>query len=98
VAWGTWFLKRKCREEQRYGFIVSSTLMELLPVAASVLMDTGEGVCDGLDPVEFLDYPSVAVNHFALVGLGRRLKVVGGATEEIQRFVASGAWRASRLL
>jgi ribonucleoside-diphosphate reductase beta chain len=98
VAWGTWFLKRKCQEEQRYGFIVSSTLMELLPVAASVLMDTGEGVCDGLDPVEFLDYPSVAVNHFALVGLGRRLKVVGGATEEIQRFVASGAWRASRLL
>jgi ribonucleoside-diphosphate reductase beta chain len=98
VAWGTWFLKCKCRQEQRHGFLVSSTLMELLPIAASVLMDTGQGVCDGLDPVEFLDYPSVAVNHFALVGLGRRLKVVGGATEEIQRFVASGAWRASRLL
>jgi ribonucleoside-diphosphate reductase beta chain len=98
VAWGTWYLRNKCREQQHYGFIVSSTLMELLPLAASVLMDSGQGVCDGLDPVEFLDYPSVAVNHFALVGLGRRLKVVGGATEEIQRFVASGAWRAARLL
>jgi ribonucleoside-diphosphate reductase beta chain len=98
VAWGTWYLRRKCREQQHYGFMVSSTLMELLPLAASVLMDTGEGVCDGLDPVEFLDYPSVEVNHFALVGLGRRLKVVGGATDEAQRFVASGAWRAARLL
>ena len=98
VAWGTWYLRCRCREQQQYGFIVSSTLMELLPLAASVLMDSGEGVCDGLDPVDFLDYPSVEVNHFALIGLGRRLKVVGGATEEIQHFVASGAWRAARLL
>ena len=98
VAWGTWFLRQKCREQQRFGFIVSGALMETLPLAASVLMDSGQGVCDGLDPLEFLDYQSVEVNHFALVGLGRRLKVVGGATEEIQRFVTSGAWRASRLL
>jgi hypothetical protein len=55
-------------------------------------------VCDGLDPVEFLDYPSIQVNHFALAGLSRRLKVIGGATEEVQRFVASGVWRAARLL
>jgi ribonucleoside-diphosphate reductase beta chain len=98
VAWGTWFLRRKCREKDRYGFIVQSTLMELLPVAASVLIEGGAAVCDGLDPVEFLDYPSAAVNHYALLGLSRRLKVIGGATEEIQQFAASGAWRASRVL
>ena len=98
VAYGTWFLKRKCRERDRYGFIVQSTMMEALPIAAGVLVEGGEAVCDGLDPVEFLEYPSAAVNHFALVGLSRRLKVIGGATDEIQRFAASGAWRAARVL
>jgi ribonucleoside-diphosphate reductase beta chain len=98
VAYGTWFLRKKCREQDRHGFLVSSTMMELLPVAASVIIEGGQGVCDGLDPVKFLDYPSAEVNHFALVGLSRRLKVIGGATDEIQRFVASGAWRAARFL
>ncbi len=98
VAWGTWYLRRKCREGDRYGLIVQSALMELLPVVASVLVEGGVAACDGLDPVEFLDYPSAQVNHFALVGLSRRLKVIGGATEEIQQFVASTVWRAARFL
>jgi len=100
VGWGTWYLRRKCREQERYGLMLQSILMELLPIAASILVDSepGSAVCDGLDPVEFLDYPSVQVNHFALLGLQRRLKVIGGATEEIQQFVASGVWRAARLL
>jgi ribonucleoside-diphosphate reductase beta chain len=100
VGWGTWYLRRKCREQERYGLMLQSTLMELLPIAASILVDSEPGpvACDGLDPLEFLDYPSAQVNHFALLGLQRRLKVIGGATEEIQQFVASGVWRAARLL
>jgi ribonucleoside-diphosphate reductase beta chain len=99
VAWGTWYLRRKCREDNRYGAIVQNALLELLPVVASVLIEGGlAGACDGLDPVEFLDYPSAEVCHFALFGLSRRLKVIGGGTEEVQRFTASGAWRASRVL
>lgn len=98
VGWGTWYLRRKCRERDRYGLIVQSILLELLPVVASVLVEGAEAACDGLDPVEFLDYPSAAVNHFALVGLSRRLKVIGGATEEVQQYVASTVWRAARFL
>jgi ribonucleoside-diphosphate reductase beta chain len=98
VGFGTWYLRRKCRENDRYGFIVQSTLMELLPVAAAVLVEGGMAVCDGLDPVEFLDFPSAEVNHYAMLGLSRRLKVIGGATGELQRFAASGAWRAARVL
>jgi len=98
VAWGTWFLREKCHEKDRYGFIVQKTLMELLPVAASIIVEGGHACCSGLDKCEFLDYPSEQVNYFALGSLARRLKVIGGATDEVQRFVASGAWRASRLL
>jgi len=98
VAWGTWFLRQKCQEEARYGKIVERTLMELLPVAASVFVEGGAAVCDGLDPCEFLDYPSAQLNYFAFIGLSRRLKVIGGATKEIQGFSASGAWRAARVL
>lgn len=98
VAWGTWFLRSRCRVRDRDGFLVQNTLMELLPVAAGVLIEGGQAVCDGLDPVEFLGYPSARLNLLALESLSRRLKVIGGATEEIQRFVASGVWRASRVV
>ena len=98
VAWGTWFLRGKCRENDRYGAMVQDTLLELLPVAAGVMVESADGVCDGLDPCEFLGYPSAELNHYALIGLSRRLKVIGGATDDVQQFAASGAWRASRLL
>jgi ribonucleoside-diphosphate reductase beta chain len=98
VAFGTWFLRRKCREQERYGLIVQRVLMELLPVAASILIEGGGGACDGLDPIEFLDYSGAEVSHYALLSLSRRLTVIGGATQEIRHFVASGVWRASRVL
>jgi len=98
VAWGTWFLREKCRESDRHGAIVQDTLMELLPVAAGVMVEDGVGVCDGLDESEYLGYPSIELNLYALRGLSRRLKVIGGATEEIQQFAASSAWRAERFL
>jgi ribonucleoside-diphosphate reductase beta chain len=98
IAFGTWYLRQKCREEERYGFLVQNVLMELMPVAAAIVVPGGVGVCDGLDPLEFLDYPSALVSHYALTALSRRLKVIGGETQEIQQFAASGAWRAARLL
>lgn len=99
VAWGTWYLRRKCREDDRYGSIVQNTLLELLPVASSVIVGEGmSAVCDGLDEFEFLDVPSAALNHYALISLARRMKVIGGATKEIQHFAASGAWRAARVM
>jgi ribonucleoside-diphosphate reductase beta chain len=99
VAWGTWYLRRRCREDDRYGEIVQNTVMELLPVASSVIIDEGlSAVCDGLDEFEFLDVPSAELNHYALTSLARRLKVIGGATKEIHHFAASGAWRAARVL
>jgi ribonucleoside-diphosphate reductase beta chain len=99
VAYGTWFLRRRCAEGDRYGQLVQSLLMETLPIAASVLIEGGVGgSCDGLDEFDFLDYQSEQLNHFALSALARRLKLIGGATEEIQRFAASGAWRAARVL
>ena len=94
VGWGTWFLREKCRESDRYGSIVQDTLLELLPVAASVAVDDAQGACDGLDACEFLGFPSAEINRYALRGLARRLKVIGGATEEAQRFAESGAARA----
>ncbi len=98
VAWGTWYLRQKCREDQCYGQIVQRAVAELLPVAASVFVEGGLAVCDGLDPCEFLDYPSPQLNYVALTELARRLKSIGGATKEMHGFAASGAWRASRLM
>lgn len=98
VAWGTWFLRQQCRQDDHYGHIVQNTLMELLPVASSIIVEGAPAHCDGLDQCEFLDYPSAQISYFALNGLARRLKVIGGATEEIRHFAASGAWRASRVL
>ena len=97
VAWGTWYLRERCREDERYGQIVQRAVTELLPVAASVFVEGGIAVCDGLDPCEFLDYPSPQLNYVALSALARRLKTIGGATKEVQSFAASGAWRASRV-
>lgn len=98
VGWGTWYLRKKCREDANSGQIVQRTVAELLPVAASVFVEGGLAVCDGLDPCEFLDYPSPQLNFVALTALARRLRVIGGATKEIQGFAASGAWRASRVM
>jgi ribonucleoside-diphosphate reductase beta chain len=98
VGYGTWFLRQKCRENDRFGRLVEAALLELLPLAAAVLVEGGVACCDGLDPVEFLDYPSAAVNHYAMLGLSRRLNVIGGATRNIRQFAASAAWRAARVL
>jgi ribonucleoside-diphosphate reductase beta chain len=98
VAWGTFFLRAKCRESDRYGAIVQQTLFDCLPIAAAVAVEDGQGACDGLDACEFLGFPSAEINRYALRSLARRLKVIGGATEEVQRFAEESAVRAELAL
>jgi ribonucleoside-diphosphate reductase beta chain len=72
VAWGTWFLQQKAKDpalRQR----ISGRLMELIPLAAGVL------VPPGADPnnYEILGYSNDETNTFAFNALTRRLKVIG---------------------
>jgi ribonucleoside-diphosphate reductase beta chain len=73
VAYGTWFLKQKCREEA-LASRARDKLAELLPVAASVLVPPGMQLGDSY---EILGYSSDEVNQFAFTALWRRLKVIG---------------------
>jgi ribonucleoside-diphosphate reductase beta chain len=72
VAYGTWFLQQKAKDpalRQR----MSDRLMELIPLAAGVL------VPPGADPnnYEILGYSNDETNTFAFNALTRRLKVIG---------------------
>jgi ribonucleoside-diphosphate reductase beta chain len=72
VAYGTWFLQQQARDpalRQR----ISVRLMELMPLAAGVL------VPPGADPnnYEILGYSNEETNTFAFNALTRRLKVIG---------------------
>ena len=72
VAYGTWYLQQAAKDpalRQR----IQDKLMELIPVAAGVL------VPPGADPENFeiLGYSSEETNTFAFRALSRRLKVIG---------------------
>jgi ribonucleoside-diphosphate reductase beta chain len=73
VAYGTWFLQQKC-QDPAFARQVSDKLMELIPIAAGVLVPPGVE-----DPFnyEILGYSSDEVNEFAFRALSRRLKVIG---------------------
>jgi len=72
VAYGTWFLKEKSRDPALRRRI-QEKLMELIPVAAGVL------VPKGADPNAYtiLGYTNVETNEFAFRAISRRLKVIG---------------------
>ena len=72
VAYGTWFLKQKASDPALRRRI-SDKLVELIPIAAGVL------VPKGADPSSFeiLGYSSDETNAFAFNALTRRLKVIG---------------------
>ncbi len=72
VAYGTWFLREKARDEalrQR----IARVIAELIPLASAVL------VPPGADPQDYaiLDYTMEDTNTFAFNALSRRLKVIG---------------------
>jgi ribonucleoside-diphosphate reductase beta chain len=73
VAWGTWYLQKMCREE-RYAKRVQDKLMELLPVAAGVLVPPGFNLGDDYT---VYGYTAQEQNEYAFTALSRRLKVIG---------------------
>jgi ribonucleoside-diphosphate reductase beta chain len=73
VAYGTWFLQQKCADP-RLRERVQTTLNELLPIAAGVLVPKGYALGDDY---EFFGYSSQEQAVFAYSALSRRLKVVG---------------------
>ncbi|MEA2330487.1 MAG: ribonucleoside-diphosphate reductase beta chain [Thermoleophilaceae bacterium] len=73
VAYGTWFLQQKCADpaiRER----VQRTLVELLPLAAGVLVPKGYAIGDDY---ELFGVTSQEQAEFAYSALSRRLKVIG---------------------
>jgi ribonucleoside-diphosphate reductase beta chain len=83
VAYGTWFLQQKARESPELARRITSTLQELIPIAAGVLTPRGFDIGD---EYEILGVRSDEVHGFAFQALSRRLKVIGvslaGAPED----------------
>ena len=74
VAYGTWYLKEKAGSDKALAERMRQKLIELLPVAAGVLVPPG--VKPGED-WELLGYSATEVNEFAFQALTRRLKAIG---------------------
>jgi ribonucleoside-diphosphate reductase beta chain len=74
VAYGTWFLQQTTSEDEAHVKRVQDTLMELLPIAAGVLVPPGYSLGDDY---EFFGYTSKEQTEFAFTALTRRLKVIG---------------------
>jgi ribonucleoside-diphosphate reductase beta chain len=72
VAYGTWFLREKAKDEA-LGRRIAQRVAELIPLASAVL------VPPGADPNSYaiLDYTMEETNTFAFNALQRRLKVIG---------------------
>ncbi|MGH2993312.1 MAG: ribonucleotide-diphosphate reductase subunit beta [Solirubrobacterales bacterium] len=74
VAYGTWYLKQKCRSDERLADRMRATLSKLLPVASGVLVPRG---VDPNEDWEMVGYTSTEINEFAFNALSRRLKAIG---------------------
>ena len=75
VAYGTWFLRESAGRDEALGQRMQRTLMELLPIAAGVLVPPGY---DPHGDWELLGgYSADEVNSFAFQCLTRRLKAIG---------------------
>ena len=74
VAYGTWFLKEKCASDPRLAETMRAKLVELLPIASTVLVPQG---VDPNEEWEMVGYKSTEINEFAFNALNRRLKAIG---------------------
>jgi ribonucleoside-diphosphate reductase beta chain len=74
VAYGTWFLMEKAGMDEALAERMREKLVELLPVAAGVLVPPG---MQPGDDWELLGYSATEVNEFAFQSLTRRLKAIG---------------------
>lgn len=73
VAYGTWYLQQSCRDPG-HARRVQDKLMELLPIAAEVLVPPGYKLGDDYT---FMGYTAQEQNEYAFTALSRRLKVIG---------------------
>jgi ribonucleoside-diphosphate reductase beta chain len=74
VAYGTWFLQQTAGRDEALGNRMRERLMELLPVAAEVLVPKG---ADPESDWKLLDYTKDEINGFAFKSLSRRMKAIG---------------------
>jgi ribonucleoside-diphosphate reductase beta chain len=74
VAYGTWFLQQKARQDPALAQRIVKTLQELIPIAAGVLTPRGFEIGE---EYEILGVRSDEVHGFAFQALTRRLKVIG---------------------
>jgi ribonucleoside-diphosphate reductase beta chain len=74
VAYGTWFLQQKARQDPALAQRIVKTLQELIPIAAGVLTPRGFDIGE---QYEILGVRSDEVHGFAFRALTRRLKVIG---------------------
>ncbi len=74
VAYGTWFLKQACESDPKLAEAMRAKLMELLPIASTVLVPQG---VDPSEEWEMVGYKSSEINRFAFNALNRRLKAIG---------------------
>ncbi|MGI8579109.1 MAG: ribonucleotide-diphosphate reductase subunit beta [Solirubrobacteraceae bacterium] len=74
VVYGTWYLQQKCAEDPSHRRRIADRLMQLIPLAAGVLVPPG---VDPTGPYEVLGVTSEETNQFAFTALNRRLKVIG---------------------
>jgi ribonucleoside-diphosphate reductase beta chain len=74
VAYGTWFLQQKTAQDESLRKRVQQCVVELLPVAAGVLVPPGYELGDDY---EFFGYSAQEQSEYAFTALTRRLKVIG---------------------
>jgi ribonucleoside-diphosphate reductase beta chain len=74
VAYGTWYLQEKVKEDPAHARRIQQKLAEVLPAAAGVLVPPGYQFGD---EYTYMGYTSEEINSYAFTALNRRSKVIG---------------------
>ena len=74
VAYGTWYLQQKVKEDPAHARRIQQKLGEVLPAAAGVLVPPGY---EFGEEFTYMGYTSEEINGYAFTALNRRSKVIG---------------------
>jgi ribonucleoside-diphosphate reductase beta chain len=74
VAYGTWYLQQKVKEDPAHARSIQQKLAEVLPAAAGVLVPPGYQFGE---EYTYMGYTSEEINAYAFTALNRRSKVIG---------------------
>jgi ribonucleoside-diphosphate reductase beta chain len=74
VAYGTWYLQEKVKEDPAHARRIQQKLGEVLPAAAGVLVPPGYSFGEDYT---YMGYTSEEINSYAFTALNRRSKVIG---------------------